>query len=393
MIEGDSMKNVLLEEFSPICQIQAFVEEDEHCVYFYLWNDPGEEFASIRAGWVRNYGKAPESIDVEAMEDGQAPMLPRDCCAHPDGAPRLDPDQLSIVWFEEGDAAALLYQGEVLSVIPGWAGSAPDGSSYPPYAKDCIGESSNTPQSDEYALKHIPNTLRGPQQLICFPLGTPDTNELFARIESAQKFWASWDEDPWPAIQDQFLSAITTSLGPVKKYYSIDGGHFPPKAMVTIEKGNVTYVVTLGVSLLPQPKVEQYTGTPELLRRFEFAFACETEWLAKNEQHLLAYISGQTSLPWSYLTFLAKGHTIPCREISEVDERFTSMLLAKPEGAPDISFPVIGGDPVNLLWMIPITEDELHFAQTHSSVNLVQKAAEDPEYWIFDGGSKFSARR
>ncbi|WP_312113374.1 suppressor of fused domain protein [Brevibacillus reuszeri] len=364
------MKNVLLEEFSPICQIQAFVEEDEHCVYFYLWNDPGEEFASIRAGWVRNYGKAPESIDVEAMEDGQAPMLSRDCCAHPDGAPRLDPDQLSIVWFEEGDAAALLYQGEVLSVIPGWAGSAPDGSSYPPYAKDCIGESP-----------------------FCFPLGTPDTNGLFARIESAQKFWASWDEDPWPAIQDQFLSAITTSLGPVKKYYAIDGGHFPPKAMVTIEKGNVTYVVTLGVSLLPQPKVEQYIETPELLRRFEFAFACETEWLAKNEQHLLAYISGQTSLPWSYLTFLAKGHTIPCREISEVDERFTSMLLAKPDGAPDISFPVIGGDPVNLLWMIPITEDELHFAQTHSSVNLVQNAAEDLEYWIFDGGSKFSASR
>ena len=76
MIEGDSMKNVLLEEFSPICQIQAFVEEDDHCVYFYLWNDPGEEYASIRAGWVRNYGKAPDTIDVAAMEDGQAPMLP-----------------------------------------------------------------------------------------------------------------------------------------------------------------------------------------------------------------------------------------------------------------------------------------------------------------------------
>ncbi|MFP3390531.1 hypothetical protein [Brevibacillus sp. SIMBA_040] len=135
----------------------------------------------------------------------------------PDGAPRLDPDQLSIVWFEEGDAAALLYQGEVLSVIPGWVGSAPDGSSYPAYAKDCIGESS-----------------------ICFPLGTPETNELFARIESAQKFWASWDEDPWPAMQEQFLGAITASLGPVKKYYAIDGGHWPPKAMVTIEKENVT---------------------------------------------------------------------------------------------------------------------------------------------------------
>ncbi|MFP3390532.1 suppressor of fused domain protein [Brevibacillus sp. SIMBA_040] len=144
---------------------------------------------------------------------------------------------------------------------------------------------------------------------------------------------------------------------------------------------------------MPQPKVEMYTETPELLRRFEFAFACETEWLAKNEQQMLAYISGQTSLPWSYLTFFTQGHTIPCREISEVDEQFTSMLLAKPDEAPTISFPMVGGDPVNLLWMIPLTENELHFAQTHSSVNLVQKAAKGLAYWIFNGGSKFSASR
>lgn len=78
---------------------------------------------------------APEALDVEAMGHGRAPMLPRDCCAHPEGAERLDPEQLAIVWFEEGDAAALLYRDEIVSVIPGWAGSSTDEHSYPGYAR------------------------------------------------------------------------------------------------------------------------------------------------------------------------------------------------------------------------------------------------------------------
>lgn len=363
------MKSILLEEFSPICQIQAFVEEDENSVYFYLWNHPGEEYASIRSCWVRNYGTAPDSLDFSAMKAGEPPMLPRDCCAHPDGAPRLDPDLLAVLWLEEGDAAALLYQDEVLCVIPGWAGPSEDGSHYPSYARDCIAESD-----------------------LCFPLGTPETNALFSRIESARQFWASWDENPWQDMQPQYLDAITSVLGPVSTYYGIDGGHWPPKAMVTIEKGHVTYVVTLGVTLVPQPKVEQYTETPERLRRFELAFACESHWLAKNESQLLAYISGQTSLPWSYLTFLAQGHTIPCQEIIQVNNLFTSILLAKPENAPAIPFPLVAGDPVNVLWMIPITSREQQFAETNGSEQLISKSIGDrANEWIFNGEPKFLA--
>lgn len=193
-------------------------------------------------------------------------------------------------------------------------------------------------------------------------------------------------------MQPQYLDAITSVLGPVSKYYGIDGGHWPPKAMVTIEKGNVTYVVTLGVSLVPQPKVEQYTEPPERLRRFELAFACESHWLAKNESQLLAYISGQTSLPWSYLTFLAQGHTIPCQEISQVNNLFTSILLAKPENAPAIPFPLVAGDPVNVLWMIPITSREQQFAETNGSEQLISKSIGDrANEWIFNGEPKFLA--
>ncbi|USG66884.1 suppressor of fused domain protein [Brevibacillus ruminantium] len=360
------MKNILLEEFSPVCPIQAIVEEYEDCVYFYLWDHPGEEHASIRSCWVRNYGIAPETLDLDAMGSGLAPMLPREFCAHPDGAEKLDPEELSVVWFEECDAAALLYKGEILSVIPGWAGASADGHSYPAYARDCISESS-----------------------LCFPLGTPESNALFQRVWSAQRFWQSWEDgDAWTARQQTSLDAVTNALGPIQNYYAIDGGHWPPKALVKIEKGDVTYVLTLGVSLLPQPKVEQYTETPEQLRRFELAFACETSWLAKNEKPMLQYISSQTSLPWSYLTFLARGHTIPCQEISQICERFTAVLLAQPVEAPTVSFPTTDGDPINLLWLVPLTDAERELAMELGSEQLVERAA-GKETLIFNGEPKF----
>ncbi|MGK5652559.1 suppressor of fused domain protein [Brevibacillus formosus] len=105
---------------------------------------------------------------------------------------------------------------------------------------------------------------------------------------------------------------------------------------------------------------------------------------------MLSYISGQTSLPWSYLTFLAHGHTIPCRELSKINSRFTSFLLAQPANAPAIPFPRIGDDPVNVLWMIPITSEEQQFAETHGSEQLLARAGGDRKDWIFNGEPKFS---
>ena len=45
---------------------------------------------------------------------------------------------------------------------------------------------------------------------------------------------------------------------PHKKYYAIDGGGFPPKALVTGERKGSQYAFTLGNGALAQPKVEQY---------------------------------------------------------------------------------------------------------------------------------------
>ncbi|CEH28829.1 Suppressor of fused protein (SUFU) [Aneurinibacillus migulanus] len=359
----------LIEEQSPLCPIVAFVEESNQCVYFYLMEHPDSEARRFRTVWVRNYGEAPDDISsVEDMRSGLPPRLPASFCAHPDGAEKLSPEKLEIVWFEEGDAAALLYEEDVLAVIPGWGGN----DEYPGYARDCIGMA-------PYGM----------------PLGDPSENVLFKRVEQARQFWQSWDEESWPQLQASLLQAIENSLGKHTKYYAIDGGSWPPRAMITIEQGDITYVVTVGVSLVPQPVVEQYTEEPEKHRRIELALALPTVLLQQNEQGILQYISGLPNIPWQQITWIGHGHTINSDQFSG-DEEFTAILLVQsPEHAPHIPFASYRGDDISLLWMVPITEAEHEYAMQNSSMKLLQKAKETTadSLWLFDGQAKFSLSR
>ncbi|WP_203362057.1 suppressor of fused domain protein [Bacillus sp. REN10] len=357
-------KVILLEEQSPLCPITALVEEANECVYFYLIEDQGEE-QNIRAVWVRNYGEAPEQLEVEDMREGLPPLLPASVCAHPNGAEKLDPEKVELIWFEEGDGAALLYEQEVLAVIPGWGGT----EQYPGYARDCT-------DIYHYAL----------------PLGDPSENVLFARIEKAQDYWNSWDENSWSHFQTSQLQALESKLGKHTKYYAIDGGYWPPRALVTFEQEEITYAVTLGTSLLSQPQVELYVEEPDKYRRFELALAIPTTLLKKNEQGILQYISAQTSVPWHFITFLAHGHTLVCDEFQTDQEHFSAILLANaPKTSQKISLEPFRGDDINLLWMIPLTEKEYHYAMEHGSEQLLEqmKAEEQETWWMFNGRTKF----
>src|SRR5437899_12961113 len=111
----------LLEEVSPHGNVQAIVEQDDRVVHFYLWGGPDSSFG-MRSCWVRNLKPAPAELKVAQMREGAAPMLPRPRCKHPEGAPPLSAKELAVVWFEEGDAAALLAGSIILALIPSWRG-------------------------------------------------------------------------------------------------------------------------------------------------------------------------------------------------------------------------------------------------------------------------------
>ena len=64
---------VIFEDWSPCCDIQAFVEESDTCCYFYLWVHPGRDNAYFKSCWICNTASAPKQLDIDAMQDGNAP--------------------------------------------------------------------------------------------------------------------------------------------------------------------------------------------------------------------------------------------------------------------------------------------------------------------------------
>lgn len=61
-------------------------------------------------------------------------------------------------------------------------------------------------------------------------------------------------------------------------FYNGDGGNFPPKALITGRKDGVIYGITVGVSMIPMPKVEMsYQDNYTEYRRMELGFACTEE--------------------------------------------------------------------------------------------------------------------
>ncbi len=342
-----SEPEIILEEVSPYGNLEAIVEQDDRVGYLYLRSPESEEFG-LKTCWIRNLAKAPDTLDVEGMRGGCSPMLPKEFCLHPEGREKLDPVRLRMVWFPEGDGVALMEDGEMIAAIPSWSGF----KGFSGYARDCTGQSS-----------------------MCWKLDDP--TEFHARIERAERFWSQWnhEESPWPKYRDTFLRAYEAVLGPHSRYFAIDGGQWPPKALVRFDRTDYTYLFTIGISIRPQPAVELHCDDPAEFRRFEFAACFSRDVEDETIFGLARYLSGQSTLPWNQFTFFAHGHTIRCDAFARDDSLrgFTSVLLIdSPAAAPELNPPRIDGERVSLLWTIPITSEEQALAERDGSRTIIE---------------------
>ncbi len=339
---------ILLEEVSPNGNVTAVVEEDGRSAYFYLnFHDAEPGPGRVKACWVRNLATAPAELDVDAMRDGNPPMLPAPPCRHPEGLPPPSPGDLTVVWFEEGDAAALLEGAEILAVLPSWAGLG----NFPGYARDCIAENP-----------------------LCWPL--PVGPSLAERIRLAREYWGLWDDDSfWEEYRDALLAPIEAALGrPHAQYFAIDQGQWPPKAILRFDLDDRSLLITLGVSVRPQPGVELVAEDPIALRRIELAAAFDPECPSDEVLAFGRYLSAQSGYPWVQGTWLGEGHSLPCDSVPPAlgGPAFGAVLLtAHPAGAPRIDLPAVWGDPILLLWMIPITPEERELAVRDGSDALL----------------------
>lgn len=352
--ESNDESTTLLEDVSPNGNVTALVEATRDVVYFYL-SGLEETGLGIRSVWVRNLRPAPATLKKEDMERGVPPMLPAPVCAHPNGARLPEASKLRIVWFEEGDAAALLEGDELLAAIPSWSGI----NGFDGYARDCTGE--------------------GP---LAWPL--KEATAIYDRVARAEAFWRSWEPGHahWPQVQEAFLDEYERVFGKHTKYWGIDGGKWPPKAIALFETDQAMVLLTLGVSIRPMPRVEMSHEDPASHRRVELGVAIDRRLASEQVVADVArYISAQSNLPWTFYTWLGHGHTVQC-EPCPVGGDFAAMLLLKhPPGAPAVAMPNYRGDPVNLLWMTPIAPAEWQLAQVQSGGELFDRLRSAGAVW------------
>ncbi|MFY0253669.1 suppressor of fused domain protein [Chitinophaga sp. 30R24] len=330
----------------------AIVEQDDRVAYFYLY--PSELLTtkySPRPCWLRNLKPAPETRDTAAMKEGMAPMLEARYSNHPQGKEPLEKNRLSIVWMEEGDGAAVLYDGEILGVIPGW--SLYNDEHAIAYAADCIGAGDN-------------------DRLM--PLGKRGGNAMYDRVDRAIAFWEEWTDETsqvWGILQDKYLKAYEAQWGPIQKYYAIDGGQWPPIGLARFENEDVVYLLTLGAGIRPMPWVELlYTERAPNFRRMELGIAVNKKDFTEKEIMVLAgIITGLADRPWKQVTWLGEGHTIPS---DELPAPFESLIVSTSlYNGPTVEMPEVYGDKVNLYWLTPITKLEREFAHARPNAGAI----------------------
>ena len=356
----NSQPEVILESNSPVCELQALVEKSDTCYYFYLWGNPTSDRCIMKSCWICNRKKAPKTLNVDAMKQGNESMMTEEYVAHDLGGMELDASKLEIVWFAEGDAASLLYNGELLCVIPGWANAE---NRFPGYSKYAKGNS-------EYAWE----------------LGRAEP-VLMNRTQKSKKFWNSFSDSFWATVQEEHMIALKQLFGAHEKYYAIDGGKFPPKALVAGSRDGKVYGITAGVSLIPMPLIEQCVEAPEKHRRMELGFATIKQHRGLCD-HMYMMMSSLAAYPWKYLTFFAHGHTIPFPKING----FAALLFVNPKFVPEVEMPPYldcMGDDINLLWLVLITQEEYEFSLNQGSQELLKRATDLGNIHVFDGKAKF----
>jgi Suppressor of fused protein (SUFU) len=360
---GQPEPQILVQSTSPYESRRMLVEYDGTTTAAYL----NDEANSIAATWIANHQPAPPTIDLSRLNAGRAPIMPAGHTKHPAGRAPLDPGSLTVLWFEEGDGAAVFENGQLLAVIPGWADMT---KGMPGYSRDIIGQ---TP----------------------FGWSLDDAMEgLGPRAEQASAFWKWRDASgSWGNFQQAVLGHLLSRLGPGAHYWDAGAGKQPAVGVserpATADRP-YTVLSTVGMSCQRMPVVEQFVDEAAEYTRIELAMA--TSLPSTQAARIFLWLA---QYPWRAVTWFGPGHsvrwyhepgTFPLGGGNEA-----VLLLDDPGGligpdVPDLGGFSFGGDPVRWLWVIPITERDRLLAKEQGSASLVNELAAQRRSWVISEG-------
>jgi suppressor of fused protein SUFU len=356
---GSLQPRTLLESENPYESRRLTVEFDGVTTAAYLHDGP----STVAATWIANHVPAPASTDVDRIESGQAPIMPAGHTKLPEGRPAFEPGTLEPLWFEEGDGVAVLENGKLLAVIPGWSDAS---RGMPGYSRDIVGQ---TP----------------------FGWSLDDAMEgLGPRVERARAYW-KWrgHERSWGVFQQGVLGHLTDQLGEGEHYWDASVGKQPTAGISerppTADRP-YSVLSTVGMSCQRMPVVERLVQDPGQYARIELALA--TTMPPALAARVFLWLA---PYPWRAVTWFGAGHSV--RWYHEPSTfplgggYEAVLLLDEPAGLlgpepPNLSGFSFGGDPVRWLWVVPITEQERLLAKEEGSSSLISQLAASKRSWV-----------
>ena len=304
----------IFEDTSPLFAmtgLTAHVVVENDCSYLYL-NQKGKMHATC---WIKNHVKVQgDHIMRDDMARGVQPKVPAKYCDDKSDLGPLRAERLEIVWGAEGVSAFLYEGGELICAVPYWAN------------RDFCGYSKFSCNSEAPSIP--------------FALGDAKSNEMFKRAGDARTFWQQDFNASWGDYQETYMAGLESKFGKHLKYYAIDGGEFPAKAIATYEKDGVKYAFTIGVGMFPQPNEERPF--------FELGFSYQVQADDFDELAALSQISSIVTIPWAFNTYFDHCHTVDF----VLNERHKIAVLISDEHV-NVANLQLSGQKVNLLWLLP----------------------------------------
>lgn len=353
------MPDLLLRDTSPYGTRRASVVRGEGDVYLYLEDLTGPTPETTSAVWVANHTPAPTGPDDAGSTVAGGPArMAASGTVHPEGCPPFD--QLQVVWFEEGDAVALVDGQGVLACVPGWAGT--DG--FYGYARYARGQS---PLAFELAA---------------------DAQELLERkVAESAEFWTWRGGQAWAQIRSTGLAHLDAAVGPQEVAWPLGDRLFPEliASRHRYRDHDLWVTATTGLSAQRMAGVEQYHDEPEAAARIELAIARTTP-----DQVGAELLGALAQIPLGRCTWLGEGHTIggtPGAYPAFGADKAALLLTASPPAAPDLPAPHLGGlerrgAPVTYLWVLVIDEEAFRIARGRDARNALGHLAETGATWI-----------
>lgn len=333
------MPELLLQETSPYNTRRASLLRGEGDLYLYLEDLIAGGPATTSAVWVANYLPAPTDRSVEAPP-GTPPRMGAGGTRFPEGCPDLG-RALDLVWFEEGDAVAVVDAEGVLAAIPGWAG-----------------------RSDFYGYSRYARGRTG----LAWELTRDAQQALDAKVADSRAFWRWRATEGWAEVRSTGLAHLELNLGPQEAAWPLGTARYPELIATRHRLGDhpVWVTATTGLSAQRMAGVEQYVDDPGKAARIELAIARTTPDQAGAE-----LLSSLATIPFGRCTWLGEGHTIGGSAGNYPafgpDKAAVLLTALPPQGSqfplPDLRGLVRRGDPVTYLWVMVIDEEAFRLAR------------------------------